>query len=332
MYSKKGIWFLLPFLSGLCLQFGNPDTKHSRIKSRSAVQENERVKSFCGDFDKNGMQDSVTIIESFGSSTYSLDVTIKEGQQNYTYSQEFGSGSFLNPVFMDDKLFAKYKCLFMDSVFRYPAGKVDPSMKWLLEGRCSKRFLTDKTFDMWIRYTPVWNTNMQWPSSYKIPADRNHCERKDSAVMYVYTADNHYTNGTLSAEGKEIYTALPVQGDPQLTLLKTPHAVIIKNKSKYSWIFISDEEITESGEKLRLPSIESAICSKDLVFIVQKSPEKKIFIVNYKKGFCLRLSEELYNKEFISGIAVHDSRLFIKTTEGEHVIETAALEKAAAKY
>ncbi|MCW3103391.1 MAG: hypothetical protein JWO09_1831 [Bacteroidetes bacterium] len=307
--------------------------KHCAIKSRSAVQENEKKRSITGDFDKNGMQDSVTIFESFGSSTYSLDVRIKEGNQTYVYGQEFGSGSFLNPVFMDKLVFKKYKCLFMDSVlFRYPVGKVDASLQWLLDARCSKQFLTDKTFDLMIRYTPEWNTNLQWPNSYKIPTDRNYCEKKDSAVMYVYTADNHYINVTSPAGNKEKYTALPQQGYPKLTLLKMPHAVIVKNKNKYSWIFISDEEITESGEKLRLPSIESAICSGNLVFVVQKSPEKRVFMVNYKQGLCLRLSEELYNQEFISGIAVHDGRLFIKTTEGEHVIETAVLEKAAAKY
>jgi|GEM_PF-4857862 len=331
MYCKKSIWFL--FFLGFFFQFGTPDTKHCAIESPNTVQENEKERSFTGDFDKNGMQDSVTIFESFGSSTYSLDVRIKEGDQSYVYSQEFGSGSFLNPVFMDKLVFEKYKCLFMDSVlFRYPVGKVDASLQWLLDARCSKRFLNDKTFDLFLRYTPLWDNNMQWPNSYKIPADRNYCEKKDSAVMYVYTAGNHYINVTLPAGSREIYTALPVQDNSKLTLLKTTHAVIIKNKNKYSWIFISDEEITESGEKLWLPSIDAAICSGDLVFVLQKSPEKRVFMVNYKKGLCLRLSEELYKNEFVSGIAVHEGMLVIKTTAGEHVIEAAVLEKAAAKY
>ncbi len=323
MYYKRTYWFIIILISGLLFHYNTWGDINSARK-----QSDEKIRHLKGDFDKDGIKDLVTITESFGSSTYFLDVIINDGKKSHTYSQEFSSGQFLNPVYIDKKLFARYKSLFMDSVFRYPEKKADPSLQWLMDANCSKKILTNNYFDLSIKYTPLWNTKMEWPSSYKILNEQtNSCMNKDSVALYVYTADNHYTQEKLLSKSKTIYTIVPKNDSSEITLLKTPHAIIALNKNEYSWVFISDENITESGEKLRWPSIDTATCQGDLIFILQKSPEKRLFIVDYKKGCCFRLNKKLYNNEAIGSIALRKENLYVKTTDSEHVVSMDRLMK-----
>lgn len=301
------------------------------IKARNSS--GEFIRKFFGDFDQNGRTDSVTITESSGPGFYSVEVLIRDGEKKHVYEQEFSSGQILNPVYISQEVYNRYRKLFLDSVFRHPVKVPDASLMWLVDGYCGKKLIKRDIFDLVIKYTPRWNTALDLPSSYTVPLSDNKslgCLGKgDTAVLLVYTAHNHFN---IRDQGESVRTAIdtvPVNEKSPFSIYKTQHGVIVQHKGKYSWVFISDEQITEGVEKLRAPSIKQVEALGDYVIVFQTGISgNRIFIVNYKAGLCLRVRPEVYNEKELIGIMADKQRLIMKTAEGGLPMTLSQIRKA----
>lgn len=327
---------LLVYFCSLLLCIGSSSAGNRNYFEGEVITDpsGEVIRRFAADFDKDGETDSVTITESFGSGFYLVDVLINDGKRNYVYQQEFSSGQILDPVYIDRALYKRYSRLFLDSVFRHPERLPESSLKWLMDGYCSRKPVDHKLFDLVIRYSPGWTKALEVPASYKVPLLENNSAacfgKTDTAVILVYTAHNHFSS---RAPGDTIKSAIDSVRDQDggTSVYTTQHGVIVKRDEKYSWVFISDEQITEGIEKLRVASIKEVRLLGDHVIILQRSISgNRVFIVNYKTGFCMRVRPEVYKRARLTGIIIGKERLVLKTEEGDFPITVKQI-KAGAK-
>jgi hypothetical protein len=306
------------------------DTNHN-AGSYIHYQEHERIQHFTGDFDHDGKADTVTITDYFGSSTDDMSVVINDGERNYTYEQEFTSGQFYLPIYINKKLFARYKQVFMDSVFPWPERNPDPALQWLMEANCSKQSMGGHSFDLSIIYTPVWSDSIDRPTSYKTLSP-HHCPNitADTAVLDVYLGARQYSyEKHLDKNDTKFYTELK-QKTPGLSIIQLDHALIVKKDGQYSWCFINDEYIAEGPEKLFWPSVQNVCCWGNFIFFIQNDADsKRIFVVDYIHGLCLRLNECLYNQETLSSLSLSGDYLRVHTDGKTYKFNLAKHTKAS---
>jgi hypothetical protein len=308
----------------------------NQLKANNSIkQEQESLRCFVGDFDFDGNRDSVSIFESYGSSSYSIKVSIYDSRQIYIYEQEFNSGCFFNPIYINKYMYQRFNKLFNDSVFRYPVKKADDSFDWLKSAFCSKTYIDSSYFDLFIKYKPVWVSMITWPESYKYitkSINAETCPRLDSSVIIVYTADNHNDKKSLTETNSAVLNNNPLKGD-EISIINSKHAVLIKKKSLYSWVFINDENITDGSEKLRSASISKTLRWKNLAIIVQNQSEgKRVFIIDYQLGLCLRLKTKSYSDESLTGIKLKGYKIIFETAKGLKIIDMKVLSKLIKNY
>ena len=125
----------------------------------------------------------------------------------------------------------------------------DPSLKWIIHGNLSNKYLSDNTYFNQVFFSnSIWLDEINLPDSYSLIYDNE---------IIVYQAHNHYQH--LNGYNAPADSLLLAAESKDYKILKTSHGLIANNENKYKWIFVTDEELTGAPRKLRWSSIGEVI-------------------------------------------------------------------------
>ncbi len=276
----------------------------------SVLPANEN-KTLVADFNSDGVKDTLKTRYDGGSGFSFTAVTLTDGRTKETFKYEAngGFGNFFRITAIEDKLLRKenegFKKVIEDIIFgNYKYNDPDASLEWLLDAYANnKKIKHDELFSQIILFTPRWiKGEMSIPESYcaVLPAEQlsriyRLLNNKSAAFnknrnlgWLCYGAHNH---------GKPVLVAK----DDKHNVYRTAHAVILRDKDQYCWVFINDQDLVDGPQKLRWESIARVAIAGDLVFIQHQNgrdtAEDHLFVVDYKKGIVGRFKQNIFHPE-----------------------------------
>lgn len=237
--------------------------------------------------------------------------------EEHYYCPDTGSWQILSICYIENSLYSKSNKKIYDSLYTLWRvkfrNKPDPSLSWIIDACFSKRMENNnsqKAFRNDIKYKPVWQPETSIPEvySFKIHKDTLDVFRKYYSKFSIWNGEedsllmnnNKYAEGWISYYAHNHVGIISSNKDSvsRIETLATHHGVIIKRNNLYSWIFVTDGILTGSPEKLRWKSIEKTFIYKDHVFILLNigipSYERVIYVVDYKKGICKALNDQVF--------------------------------------
>lgn len=291
------------------------------VIAQEFYESNEKNEVYYEDYNYDGFPDSVYLKKELGKDFFGVNLKIKNGKdgKEFEFESTFSDKDILNlvelPPFLYNTENQGFIRIFDREVFKLPEDSLDNSLKWLLEGLYSKIVPEHNYyFDLILRFQPRWSNVLTFPHNYKLLVNLDSlCEFIKCDEIYqnttdqkkawiIYTADNMYLESNLNKIGKERLRT------KALKIYSNKHGVLIEANHKYCWVFINDGQVTESQNILRWASI-GAVCSyENYIFLVQKNyneKSNKVFIIDYKTGVCVRLSDKIRNGKTITGISIN---------------------------
>jgi len=291
------------------------------------------AKTYTGDFNKDGVADTLTSYYDGGSGFGWKYAKITNGKTGEVFSMETG-GCFCRIktlVYVEPELLKPGNSVFMEMlkteilpVFsEYP----DASLEWILAGTASHKHIEDnKYYDLIIDPGPQWKDDeFRLPQSYYVSvygdglkavfqSDEETPEwfnKETDTAFLVYLAGNHYR----ISGGDSIK---PVDRSDVYSVFRTAHAVLVYKNNLYKWLFVSDYDLTGAPEKLRWESVKSIVLKDDYLVVVQSlAPDiiSRIFMINIETGICGRLKFPVYDfkNEDVGGAAfINGDSIFLR--------------------
>lgn len=268
-------------------------------------------KTLVADFNSDGIKDTLKTRYDGGSGFSFTVATLTDGRtkENFKYEAGGGFGNFFRITPIDDKLLRKENEGFKKTIEKiifgnYKYNDPDTSLEWLLDAYANnKQIKHDELFSQIILFTPRWiKGEMNIPESYCtiLPAERLSgiyrlfneksaaFNRNQNQGWLCYGAHNH---------GKPV---LAVKDD-KYSVYRTAHAVMLRNKDQYCWVFINDEDLMDGPQKLRWESIAKIAIGSGLIFIQHQNgrntAEDHLFVVDYNKGIVGRFKQIIFHQE-----------------------------------
>lgn len=185
------------------------------------------------------------------------------------------------------------------------ATEADPSLQWLITAHLNHKFLIEHPiFDLVIESPIYWiSGEMKLPGSYYIEIDgekiqalyKQETEYPEDIIFSADQAWLNYYGHNHKSNSKESFI-LAAESD-SFKAYKTSHGLVLQKDDAYSWVFVSDHNLTGSPDKLRWESIgEVEIMGKYIIFRMIHSREfsNPIFIINSENGKTARLKTDDY--------------------------------------
>lgn len=290
-----------------------------------------QTKSISRDFNKDKVNDRVTISEDGGSAFSSTGISYTDGKtkKKYEFSVLYSFGSFFSIGNVPNVLGKSGREELGKLLFsRKLASKIDPSLQWLIDACSNKAEVnSSELIDFSTKYNPVWMEgnpvipdyyfvlleNSKYPNLLKNVEGSPEYDGKTYKSDYFWLTYSPHNHKGKSDDFKTI------QADSGNQLLTTSHGVILKAGLKYSWIFINDDKLFAANEKLRLPSISEAQMFVDFVLIRQavNTGATNLFIVNPKSGVVVRLSNELMQVNSVEKMEINKLKETVELSDSE---------------
>lgn len=290
-----------------------------------------QTKSISRDFNKDKVNDRVTISEDGGSAFSSTGISYTDGKtkKKYEFSVLYSFGSFFSIGNVPNVLGKSGREELGKLLFsRQLASKIDPSLQWLIDACSNKTEVKpSELIDFSTKYNPVWmEGNPVIPDDYFVVLDNskypNLLKNVEGSPEYdgkTYKSDYFWLTYTPQNHKGKPNDFNITQADSGNQLLTTSHGVILKAGLKYSWIFINDDKLFSANEKLRWPSISEAQIFNDFVLIRQavNTGATNLFIVNPKSGVVVRLSNELMQVNSVEKMEIDKLKETVELSDSE---------------
>lgn len=285
------------------------------------------------DLNADKILDSVTVTKSSGNSGNSIEIRVVDGKTRNTsdlvYSFSNGRMISLMPVPDDTERNTLYYTFLDSTVFGTPSTSViSPGLNYLLSSAISQTTLEDQgIFSSVMNYTVEWvKGDFSLPTATHILLGgdslkqimkkigfsgiiaHNDREIGDFKKAWLYFAGNTLSITETTALSKHV------------EVIRMNHALVLKEKGKYTWVFVNDELITDGPEKLRWPSVQKVRCSHNLLFVLHTNATKgntSIYVIDYVNGICGKL-----NVEKIHGNPVEENGMDFELIKGSLILKT----------
>ncbi len=249
------------------------------------------------DINGDGVLDSMDASNSNGSGFGGRYCTIVNGKtgEKYTFDLEICFCTMRNEVSIPPNLLrpenALFKAKLEEELLPEKAAAPDPSLQWILEGLSYTTRLSDqKYFDVLIHGGSFnWHPlPVQLPGIYAL---EYHEKKQDSIAHYYlsYFGHNHYANVKTDTLDERYR-------DDRIRIVATAHGIILEKQGQYTWVFVTDAELTGSPDKLRWASIGyMRIVNNLLIFnhVRSVSSEDKIYVIDLDTGKCAGVNTDM---------------------------------------
>ena len=306
----KFVYFLTIFLAPAILSGQNPATL---------------IKDFNGD----GFKDTLTTYYDGGSGFGGKFISLINGKSKEIFEIDNNSCfcEILNIIPISNNLLKKENSSFLKIIEKelLPEKKepTHPSFVWLLNAYLNTTQAQNNTyFDKIIKSPMKWNSgNIDLPDiSYmkvkgdttryflnlKNNSDSNYSEKQG---WLIYHGNNHLKIAKVSSPEK-------FQDNIYDSIWKTAHGIVISKGNKFSWVFVTDFNLSGAPEKLRRHSIgEIAVIKGYLIFQLVNADDfsNPIFILNVQNGVVARMNPKWY--DYDSSFKIDEDYLKIKQNQ-----------------
>lgn len=232
------------------------------------------------DINADGVKDSLTIECSSGSGFGGCDCTVKNGKTGERLEwSTFHCFCTITDVVLIPEGFGKpenlkFRLAVESHIRSEVRSTVDPSLAWILNGLITHADHDEdtavwRTFTGRTDYTTGRFTAESLPPSYTIPLDGKALQAF-CLIGYLDPIDLHGGDEGWLYYGAQNHVSsfLPrnqPSGFPEPTdtlggkiLLATAHGLVLQEKDRWSWVWITDHYLTGSPDKLRFNSIQFA--------------------------------------------------------------------------
>ena len=249
------------------------------------------------DINGDGVLDTMDAGSSSGSGFGSANVAIINGKTGEKFSIESESCfcAFRNKIDIPPNLLrpenASFKAKMEEELLPRKAAAPDPSLQWILEGLPYKtRLSNQKYFDVLVH-----DESFNWrplpiglPDIYYL---EYHEKKQHSSSHYylTYYGHNHFANVKTD-------TLHERYRDDRIRIVTTAHGIILEKQGQYAWVFVTDDELTGSPDKLRWASIGyMRIVNNILIFnhVRSGSLDDKIYVIDLDTGKCAGVETDM---------------------------------------
>lgn len=298
------------------------------------------------DFNQDGHIDTLEINNDSGSGFGGKYVTLINGKTKEIFElNDFSCFcEIINVIPIPDKLLLKENIAFYNvlknELLSTEQDPIDPSLDWLLGAYLNWKILQDNPyFDIVIKSPLKWrNGDIKLPSLNYINLQGDTLKKisklkkdfaSESAKVYqnAWLTYRGHTHAQVSNETKagEIATIK----EASYNIWKTAHGIIISRDNRYSWVFVTDFNLTGAPQKLRWTSIGKIVeINGHLIFQMINSNDfsNPIFVLNMDSGVIARISSDFYESD--STFSVDITHLKIQKNDVLHSIAINELFKA----
>lgn len=263
--------------------------------------------SIIKDFNNDGYNDTLESYYDGGSGFGGTYVSLKNGKTNEIFEMDnFGCFCDIKKIILiPPKLRELSNKPFLEvmksELLPEKMNSPDASLQWLISANMNSKKLSDNIYyDLLIKTPPHWiSGKIKLPNTYYIDVSGDTLHKlyftdaeipkwynsKKNEGWLVYYGHNHYRN----PKGDSLVL---VDAPPTYKVFRTSHGVVVTKGNLFTWVFVSDYQLTGAPEKLRWESIgEVIIIDKYIILqlINAEAYSNPIFIIDIEKGISARL-------------------------------------------